>query len=155
MAKRQLQTAKAAVAIAQLGGIEKTPDPPSRVDYVPRTKGQTSGLGICMFWSAMFKANGALPKTKKMTDEEIKRKVIGEFPAENQPPRTQSFLGKLGEVGQKGTVTVNAQRIMYNNGKLTSGNVPDKVSVRYNEDGEVVNGRTGKVHRRTTEGSEN
>lgn len=143
MGKRRKKS-KSRQVVAKLN-IQKTEDPPSRADYVPRTKPRTSKLGICRFWAALFEANESRSKRRKMTDEEIKRQVLLEFPIEDQPERTQSALRKLGAVGEKGSVTVNYYRNLYNKGKLTGGVRPEVQSQRYNLEGEIVNGRSGRI----------
>ena len=126
----------AATKLAKKLGVRSTPDVKGRKS-TPRTTGKRTGMGICAFWCALFEANEALPKARKMTDEEIKRQMIQEFPS-------QPAIQKLGPVGQRGTVTVNQYRIMYNTGKLSNGVLPAKPSRRYTDKGELANPRTGK-----------
>lgn len=117
--------------------IQKTPDVFGRTQYVPRSAGKKSKMGICQFWAYLFELNESLPRKHRMTDEEIKRQVIQEFP-------DRQAVVKLGPVGQKGEVTVNHYRQKYNVGRFTQGMVPKKLSKRYGLDGKEVNPRTGK-----------
>lgn len=127
---------KAARLVKSLG-IKKTPDRKPRTTRTPRTRGVKTGLGICDFWCNLFAANELLPKKRKMTDEEIKRQVIEEFPKRDS-------VKKLGLVGERGTVTVNEHRLLYNRGRYTRNVVPVVRSVRYNSDGIPVDGKTGR-----------
>ena len=128
---------KAAAKLIRGLGIKKTPDRKPKRTRAPRSKGKKTGMGICDFWSALFAANEALPRTRKMTDEEIKRQVIEEFP-------DRKSVQRLGKVGERGKVTINEHRLLYNLGRYTRGVKPKQLSRRYNADGNVVDGRTGK-----------
>jgi len=121
-------------------GLQPTPDETTTREYQPTTKGEVTGLGICAFWATLFLANEGLPRAKKMTDAEIKVKVLAEFPKEKQPNRTGGSLAKL----EDGQVTVNYHRSLYNKGRLTSDGVPVQMSRRFGDSGEVVNSKTGK-----------
>ena len=135
---------KASVERSIRGKIKRTPDAPRRDRYAPKVEGKTSGLGIMLFWATLFELNEKLPKQKKMTDEEIKRQVLEEFPIDEVREVTRKALSKLGAVGEKGEKTVNYYRGLYNIGRCTKGIVPTVKSYRYGEDGEQVNARTGK-----------
>ena len=130
---------EAAEVIERLG-IQKTPDPQVQRSHTPTTRGKETGMGICAFWSTLFLANEGLPKRRRMTDAEIKRQVLEEFPADSQPNRTKESLRKLAE----GEVTVNYYRGLYNKGRLTNGKVPEKSSKRYGDNGDEVRGKSGK-----------
>ena len=134
-------------ALVRKLGIRKTADPQVERGYTPATKGVQTGLGICLFWATLFEANEQLVKARRMTDEEIKRQVLEEFPPDQQTTRTKKALLKLGAVGEKGSVTVNYHRNCYNKGRYTGGNEPKLQSKRYGPTGDVVNGRTGKSFR--------
>jgi hypothetical protein len=118
--------------------IRQTPDAKPCETRTPRTRGKTTNMGICQFWAALFELNEGLPRTRKMTDEEMKRQVLEEFPE-------RESLKRLGAVGEKGELTVNSHRILYNGGRYTQGRVPEKKSVRYGLDGQPVDARTGKA----------
>lgn len=135
-----MSTKDAANIIRDLG-IEDTKDPARHRTYSPTTRGKNTQLGICSFWATLFLANEGLRKSEKMTDAEIKRQVLAEFPKDEQPPRTQESLRKLDE----GEVTVNYYRGLYNKGRLTGKKIPKHLSKRYGNIGEVINGRTGKA----------
>ena len=135
-----MTTIRKAAALVQNLGIQNTPDPKTRRSYTPATRGKETGMGICAFWSTLFLANEGLPKKKRMTDAEIRRQVLAEFVPEDQPARTKESLRKLHD----GEVTVNYYRGLYNKGRLTNGEVPDRVSKRYGEGGDAVKGKTGK-----------
>lgn len=117
--------------------VKKTPDARRSTNYVPRTQGQNTGMGICEFWVYLFELNEKLPKGRKMTDEEIKRQMWIEFPE-------RKSVHRLGPVGSKGDATVNENRQLYNRGRFTRGVPPTKKSRRYGIDGSQVNPRTGK-----------
>ena len=117
--------------------IRSTPDPQRRNIYTPRSKGKRYGMGICQFWAYLFQLNESLPRKRKMTDEEVKRQILLEF-------SHRKAVKKLGKVGEKGQVTINHYRQMYNTGRFTSGIKPTSHSRRYGEDGHCVDPRTGK-----------
>lgn len=119
--------------------IQATQDARARNQYAPRSAGRRYGMGVCQFWAYLFELNESLPKKKKMTDEEIKRQMLLEFP-------DRPAVLKLGEVGKRGQVTVNHYRQLYNMGRLTSDVVPEVRSIRYSLKGLPVNPRTGKPY---------
>jgi hypothetical protein len=121
-------------------GLDPTPDRTTTREYQPTTRGEVTNMGICAFWATLFLANEGLPRTKKMTDAEIKAKVLNEFPAESQPDRTRGSLEKL----ELGIVTVNYYRGLYNKGRLTRETAPDNPSKRYGDSGDIVNPKTGR-----------
>lgn len=117
--------------------VERTPDARRKSQYAPRSAGKKYGMGICQFWAYLFELNELLPKKRKMTDEEIKRQVLAEFSG-------RKALVKLGNLGEKGRVTVNHYRQMYNMGRLTSNTPPKRRSYRFGLHGLRVDPRTGK-----------
>lgn len=117
--------------------VQKTPDRSRKMPYYPRTQGRNTGMGICEFWSYLFELNERLPPRRKMTDEEIKRQMIEEFP-------DRPTVKKLGPVGGKGRDTINQNRQLYNSGRFTRGAPPRVYSYRYTIDGEVADPRTGR-----------
>lgn len=138
-----------AVELLRRLGIEATPDKLAHRVYTPMTRGIQSNLGICSFWCTLFLANEGLRKSEKMTDAEIKRQVLKEFPRHQQPSRTRESLRKL----EEGIVTVNYYRSLYNKGRLTRGIVPKHQSRRYGDSGNLVHPKTGKAYdARTTTG---
>tara|TARA_R110000824_G_C14774941_1_gene631339 strand:+ start:70 stop:561 length:492 start_codon:yes stop_codon:yes gene_type:complete len=114
--------------------IQKTPDPPRKTWY--RTHGKKTGLGIMSFWATLFEGNELLPKSKKMTNAEIERQVRSEFPHE------ETLLENL----DSGRQSVNYYRHLYNKGRMSKPKdvAPKNLSYRYNEEGFLVDTRTGK-----------
>jgi|TARA_R110000824_G_scaffold229932_3_gene417540 hypothetical protein len=134
-ARAKLKEAKVNVAqLDKLLNIQKTPDPPRKAWY--RTHGKRTGLGIMAFWATLFEGNELLPKSKKMTNAEIERQVRSEFPHE------QTLLENL----DSGRQSVNYYRHLYNKGRMSKpkGTPPQHISFRYNEEGLVIDTRTGK-----------
>jgi len=134
-AKAKLKESKVNVAqLDKLLDIQKTPDPPRKAWY--RTHGRRTGLGIMAFWATLFEGNELLPKSKKMTNAELERQVRSEFPHE------QTLLENL----DSGRQSVNYYRHLYNKGRMSKpkGTPPQHISFRYNEEGFVVDTRTGK-----------
>jgi hypothetical protein len=107
--------------------------PPKRTKH--KSRGITTGLGICSYFATLFQANELAPKGRKMTDEQIAMKVEHEFP--NRP-------GAFAYRGQTKKRTINEYRHRYNTGKFTGGILPLLFSFRYNSSGEIVDGKTGK-----------
>ena len=102
------------VAVAEVGGIEKTPD--ARKPRMPRySEGMKTGLSVFQFLSSLFQANELLPRSRKMTDAEIERKIVNEFP--EQPISEHLSL-------RPRKYTVNWYRNRYNGGRFSSGQVP-------------------------------
>jgi len=99
-----------------------------------KSTGRTSGLGIIAYFITIFEANELLPRSKKMPDSVIARKVAREFP---DRPSAQDFMSS------NPSKTVNSYRYRYNKGSFTKGIPPRTFSFRYNEEGERVNGKTG------------
>lgn len=70
-----------------------------------------------------------------MTDEKIAILVEREFPHRHT---AYSFRGKTKKR------TINEYRYRYNTGKFTGGVIPPTYSFRYNRNGCIVDGKTGK-----------
>lgn len=103
---------------------------------IHKSKGHTTGLGICAFFAYLFKVNEIVPKRKKKTDDQIAAEVEKEFPYR---PTAFCFRGK------NKTRTISEYRHRYNTGKFTKGVIPSILSFRYDEDGDKVDMRTGKI----------
>lgn len=102
---------------------------------IHKSKGKTTGLGICAFFAYLFKVNEVSPKKHKKTDQMIALEVEREFP---DRPTAYCFLGDTK------TRTINEYRHRYNTGKFTGARLPDVMSFRYDSDGDRVDFRTGK-----------
>ena len=102
-------------------------------NQVSKSKGVTTGVGICVYFSNLFEANELAPKKKRIDDLRIAEKVVEEFPERDS---AQAFL-----TGKK---TVNDYRNRYNKGIFTRGVPPRRLSLRYNKTGQAVDGRTGR-----------
>lgn len=87
-----------------------------------RPVGKQSGVGIVETWVQLFEANEKAPKAKRMTDDEISKAMH------------TNFKGRASKVFD----AVNAVRSRYNHGALTRGVAPKTLSLRYDENGEVV-----------------
>jgi len=127
------------VEIARMGGIRKTPDVTHRKS--PHfTEGEETGLSVFQYLAALFQANEQLPAKEKMTDAEIERKIVAEFPNE---PIARQLSARPREY------TVNWFRQRYIEGRFTQGQVPTDgsalpISHRYGINGTRVKPRTGK-----------
>jgi len=122
--------------------IRRRPDPDRTRLYKPRVLSKTEfevpngtkrKLGITELWCLLFEMNEALPRKRKMTDATIKDTILANFPP------TRDSMKAL----QEGRETVNHIRTLYNRGRFTRNVEPKIQSVRYNQDGDVVDGRTG------------
>lgn len=109
--------------------LRPTPDPNF---YAPHTRGLKTRLGICLFIAQLFQLNEALPAARKISDAEILRQIVEEFP---EAGLTKRLLKRL--------LTVNQLRIQYNHGQLTARRRPAVVSHRFDARGRAVDGRTG------------
>ena len=96
-----------------------------------KVRGKETGLGICEFIGLLFEANEKLPKSRKMTDAEIKDQIIREF--EHAAKRKRSGIRRLIE----GKIGVGYYRTMYNKGILLR-KIPEQPSRRYSIEGEVI-----------------
>ncbi len=114
--------------LARILDIQKTPDPPRRRRYAPRsssTNPKLHGVGICQFWCQLFELNEQLPPNKKMTDAEIARQIQTHYP--------ETTAAKCLSSGRR---TVQHFRKLYNCGTLRPGREPPlALSQRYNEYG--------------------
>lgn len=133
------QTGRTIQELAVELGLVPTSDPIRKNRYGPRSQGKRTGLGICRFWALLFVLNEKLDCHKKMTDAEIQRQVIQEYP-------DRPVARKL----QRKKITVNQHRTMYNSGRFTpeynkptDNDIEVPYSYRYNSDGRRVDGRTG------------
>lgn len=97
-----------------------------------KTHGATTGLGICSYAAVLLKMNEELPKTNKLTDEDIKVLLLREYPDGRSTKRLA-----------EGKITVGYYRTRYNDGTLT-GLVPVVKSRRYTARGELADRRTGR-----------
>jgi hypothetical protein len=114
--------------------FQRTPDPvPVRGS---RTRGSRTKLGVMEYWFLLFERNEMAPKAEKMTNAEIARQMMNEFP---DRPAIQKLAEKPSEV--------NTQRYLYNTGDLISYRKgrPDRISFRYNEDGDKIDAKTGRI----------
>ena len=100
------------------------------------THGIRTGLGIRKFMEALFIRNETTRgKRLKLTNAALERAVRNEF------PDRESVLNTTDGNGQ----TLSYYRHLYNQGKLyTYQGTPKWVSVRYNNEGEIVDTRQGK-----------
>lgn len=105
------------------------------IDTIHKSKGLTSGVGICTYLADCFDSNALLAVSKKFTDEEIAAKVLKEFPTAKSATNLISEDSKL---------TINTHRTKYNAGGFTRGIPPVEPSFRYDSQGRIVNGRNGK-----------
>lgn len=99
-----------------------------------KTCGRRSRLGVCSFLSALFYANEHLLPRKRMTDVAILRQFENEFP--DYPAVREILTGKR---------TIGYYRQLYNAGRLTQRQKPERPSRRYNHAGQVVNPRNGNL----------
>lgn len=113
--------------------IEKTPDTSRRFKDAKK-KGKNTGMGVWQLYETLFAGNEMLSKNKKMTDEEIKRQILLEFPEQEKP---------LGRPGRSGKKTINELRQRFLRGDFTKGERPSCFSYRYDIDGDRVDGRYG------------
>jgi hypothetical protein len=100
-----------------------------------KSRGKTSGVGICTYFAFLFRANELAFKSRKLTDDQIAIMVEKEFP---DRPSALVFRGPSKKR------TINEYRIRYNTGRFTYGKTPELYSYRYNSVGDRVDGRTGK-----------
>lgn len=99
-----------------------------------KSRGITSGVGICTYFAFLFRSNERVG-SKKLTDEQIAILVERQFPGRKT---AQVFRGPNKKR------TINEYRHRYNLGLFTGGKMPALHSYRYNSDGLRVDGRTGK-----------
>lgn len=111
---------------------QKTPDPERSGGQ--RTHGRVTGLGILQFVFNLLDLNERLPKKKKMTNEELKRQLLAEFPNRS---------AKISKSFAAGHTTINFYRYLYNRGRLVRGKAPTRISFRYDVDGHRVRSRDG------------
>jgi len=108
----------------------------STADDIHKSYGQTTSMGICRFVQLLFIANETIPKHARMTDEQLARILVSEFPeskrVKNHPrSRLMSYY-----------------RSHYNSGSLIpKEGVPLLKSRRYTKSGEIANGYNGKALR--------
>lgn len=114
--------------------FQKTPDPVSIKGG--RTKGRRSKLSVMEFWYVLFEQNELRPRDKKMTNAEIARQMVAEFPDRET---VQKLIDKPCEV--------NTFRYLYNTRALLSyrKDRPKAISFRYNEAGDKVDSKTGRI----------
>jgi hypothetical protein len=89
-----------------------------------RPMGRTTGVGVQGTWVMAFDLNAKASKGKRLTDPQISKFMKKEFP------------------GRKSVVfdRVQGVRTKYNKGGLTGGIVPTKQAIRYDGDGNVMDG---------------
>lgn len=123
-------------------------------DFVPRlvttiggsyARGITSGLSIRAYFAFIFEVNEYLPKEHKLTDFQIAKCVVNEYP---DRPKMFDILeteaGRLSRKNKRGRHcrnTVSSYRQLYNKGKLVCANKgirPGPISFKYNSDGERI-----------------
>lgn len=104
------------------------------VHVIHKSKGLTTGLGICAFFANLFETNELSKPARRLTDEQIAIAVEREFPTR----KSAKFFRD-----PKHYLTVNAYRNYYNQGKFTQGKIPKYVSFRYAKGGIPVEGRLG------------
>ncbi len=100
-----------------------------------KSRGITSGVGICTYFAFLFRSNEIAPLKRKLTDDQIASMVEKEF-----PHRPSAFVFR----GPNKKRTINEYRLRYNRGLFTNSKVPADYSFRYDSAGIRVDGRTGK-----------
>lgn len=105
-----------------------------------KSRGITTGLGFCAYISGLFKANEINYQCENtryiLTDKQIAIKLIEEFPGRKMA---------LAFLDPNNRNTINDYRNKYNLGKFSPRKTPPEYhSFRYNEEGQRVDGRTGK-----------
>lgn len=99
-----------------------------------KKRGKIAGLGVFATIEMLFEWNETAPPDKRMNDNTIKMEILKEFPEKAK---------ELGIDGKVGKATVNEYRSRFNRGKITKGRKPRRMSWRYNDEGEKVEGRFG------------
>lgn len=124
------QKRKVGDAVSHTTMVEKLSKDTPIYEPVKRARGARSGMTVTKYWCYLFAANEALPPEEKLTDEEILKAMMAEFPNNDWGP----FIRRR--------YTVNVYRNHYNQGRFTGGVKPTTESLRY-LDGKIVNNRTG------------
>jgi hypothetical protein len=99
-----------------------------------KKKGKIAGLGVFATIEMLFEWNETAPPDKRMNDNTIKMEILKEFPEK---------VAELGAEGRVGKATINEYRSRFNRGRFTQGRKPRRMSWRYNDEGEKVEGRFG------------
>lgn len=124
---------------------KKRPQPPSSFRLtVPvsveerkrqhKVLGIDTRLGICSYIRILLEVNETLPRHKKMTDDQLTRQVVTEFPNARSTRRLLS-----------GEVPFGYWRTRYNHNLIGLGSKPARKSRRYTAKGRLANSRTGRV----------
>lgn len=133
--KRKRRTAfkdlKQEASILDAITIEKTPDPSRARRYGARSKSTNPKLfrvGVCQFWCQLFELNEHLPPDQKMSDTEIGRQIITNYPGTKSAQQLEN-----------NTRTVGHYRALYNRGTITPGKIPPITpSYRYDHLGKPI-----------------
>jgi hypothetical protein len=102
-----------------------------------KTAGKRSGLGVTAYAVLLLEVNAELAKCQKMTDQELSRQMLDEF-----PHRIDMETGSVARLA-KGKITFGYYRTLYNMGHLTKLK-PTTRSVAYSEGGDPINPRRGR-----------
>lgn len=92
-----------------------------------RPVGKMSKVGVIQTWIKLFQTNEKATKAKRMTDAQISKAMLKEFPGRT----SKTFLER----------SVHGIRGRYNTGGLTKQIVPKVQSYRYDKDGNTIEGR--------------
>lgn len=109
-----------------------TPDP---IRPPGKVKGKKTGYGIMHFWHSLLQLNEHLPRNRKMTNAELERQWLLEF-----PHRSETIKRQIAK-----STGANLYRHLYNTSRLCRNVVSPCCSFRYNDKGEQVDGRTGRI----------
>jgi hypothetical protein len=113
----------------------KHKDPTTSTRTAQFVNGKTTGLGIYQYFSQVFESNERCNANNKLTNTAIETMVRREF------AHVDTFIASLDEKKQ----TVNSFRHLYNAGKILKNMPkPEKLSLRYDNDGHPAHGRTGR-----------
>lgn len=106
-----------------------------------KSEGITSGLGVGAYFASLFELNEILPREDKKTDEEILSLCEKEFP--NRSIWNGFKGGRWVDGAEYAKYSVSSYRTLYNSGRFTKGVIPEKLSFRYDENGNKIT-KTGK-----------
>lgn len=110
-----------------------------------KTQGTQTGMGIYTWLAHLFAANEAVAQFNKLTDEQILRRLVKEFPNLSTVTEMAAVEALQAQgIRVKKRISINRYRGWYNRGNMTRGVVPKPQSRRYDSSGRMVHKKTGK-----------
>jgi len=116
--------------------LRQAPQKRDRTSTRGKVSGRLTGANYTTYVATLLECNESLPKNDKKTDAVLAALITHEFP-DWAPWRRHVEANTTAS-------QISGLRHYFNIGRLRRGKLPDKISFRYNEQGEPISGGKGR-----------